>query len=365
MTIKVAVISLGSKSSKWTVKALKKYIRIVDDINLKDIEVTLSSKNLEILYKGKPLDKYDCIYAKGSFRYATLLRAVSLIASETSYVPIKPAAFTIAHDKLLTQFRLQQQGIPMPITYLTATPEAAKKILEKMQYPIIMKFPQGTQGKGVMFADSFASANSMLDALTALKQPFLIQEYVETGGSDIRAIVVGDQVVAAMKRKAETGEKRANIHAGGKGEPVSLDANTRKIAVKAAEAIGADICAIDILESVKGPLVIEINISPGLQGITAATGIDVANIIAKFLYKKTKDIVESKKKTAASEIMKEIAAPSVGKEILTHLDIRGERILLPDYVTKETKFSEKDEVVIKIKEGKLLMERFEIGKKQK
>jgi len=365
MTIKAAVISLGSKSSKWTVKALKKYIRIVDDINLKDIEATLSSQKLEILYKGKPLEEYDCIYAKGSFRYATLLRAVSLIASQSSYVPIKPAAFTIAHDKLLTQLRLQQQGIPMPVTYLTATPEAAKKILETIHYPIIMKFPQGTQGKGVMFADTFAAANSMLDALTALKQPFLIQEYVETGGSDIRAIVVGDKVVAAMRRKAEIGEKRANIHAGGKGEPVILDPKAKKIAVRAADAIGADICAVDILESAKGPVVIEANISPGLQGITAATKIDIADKIARYLYKKTKQIAESKKKMAATEIMKEIAAPEVGKEILTHLDIRGERILLPDYVTKETKFSEKDEVVIKIKKDKLIVERFDIGKKVK
>jgi len=361
MTLKAAVISLGSTSSKWTIKALKKYIRIVDDINVKDVEVNLSSEKLEILYKGKPLDDYDCVYAKGSFRYATLLRAVSLIASQKSYVPIKPSAFTIAHDKLLTQFRLQQHGIPMPVTYLSATPEAAKKILEKVHYPIIMKFPKGTQGKGVMFADSFASANSMLDALTALKQPFLIQEYVETGGTDIRAIVVGDKVVAAMRRKAEIGEKRANIHAGGKGEPVSLDLKTRKLAVRAAEAVGADICAVDLLESAKGPVVIEVNISPGLQGITESTNIDVADKIARFLYKKTKEIVESKKKIVTTEIMKEITP---GKEILTHLDIRGERILLPDYVTKETKFSEKDEVVVRVKKGRLVIEKFEIGKKK-
>jgi len=361
-SLSAAVISLGSTSSKWTIKALKKYMRIVDDINIKDVEVTLSSKKQEILYKGKPLENYDCVYTKGSFRYATLLRAVSLIASQNSYVPIKPSAFTIAHDKLLTQFKLQQYGIPMPLTYLTATPEAAKKILEKINYPVIMKFPKGTQGKGVMFADSFAGANSMLDALTALKQPFLIQEYVETGGSDIRAIVVGDKVVAAMRRHAEIGEKRANIHAGGKGEPAELDLKTRKLAVSAAEAIGADICAVDILESVKGPVVIEVNISPGLQGITESTNINVADKIAQFLYKKTKHIVESKKKITATEIIREVTP---GKDIITHLDLRGERILLPDYVTKETKFSEKDEVVIKIKEGKLLIEKFDIGKNRK
>ena len=364
MTLKAAVISLGSKSSKWTIDALKKYIRTVDDLNIKDIEVTLSPKGLDVLYKGNPIEKYDCIYAKGSFRYAPLLRTITAIIGNHAYMPIKPEAFTIAHDKLLTQLVLQQNGIPTPKAFLSATPEAAKKILKNVNYPIIMKFPHGTQGKGVMFADSFASASSMLDALIALKQPFLIQEYVETGGTDIRAIVVGGKVVASMRRTAELGEKRANIHIGGKGEACTLDAHAKKIAVKAAEIIGAEICAVDILESVKGPLVIELNISPGLQGITKATKVDIAAKIARFLYKKTKESSEKKGKAASSEIMREISALGPGKEIITALDFRGERILLPEVVAKETKFTEKDELIIKVQKGKLSIKKFEIGKKK-
>ncbi len=363
--LKAAVISLGSTSSKWTVKALKKFIRTVDDLNIKDIEVTLDPKGMEILYKGKPLEKYDCIYAKGSFRYAPLLRAITTIASEHAYMPIHPPAFTIAHDKMLTQLVLQQKGIPTPKTYLSSTPEAAKKVLKNINYPIIMKFPQGTQGKGVMFSDSFAAANSMMDALTALKQPFLIQEYIETGGVDIRAIVVEDKVVAAMKRKAESGEKRANIHAGGKGQAYKIDPRAKKIAVDAAKAIGAEICAVDILESVKGPLVIELNVSPGLQGITQATKTDVASSIARFLHKKAKEFKESKKKTEAKDIMQEISQVGPYKEILASLDFRGERILLPKVVTDETKFTDKDELFIKIKKGKLNIEKFEVGEKEK
>jgi len=363
--LKAAVISLGSKSSKWIVKALKKYIRTVDDLNIKDIEVTLSPKGMEILYKGKPLEDYDCIYAKGSFRYAPLLRAITTVANKNSYLPLSPDAFTIAHDKILTQVVLQQKGIPTPKTYLSATPEAAKKVLENIHYPIIMKFPQGTQGKGVMFADSFAAANSMLDALTALKQPFLIQEYIETGGVDIRAIVVGDKVVASMKRRAESGEKRANIHAGGKGQACLLDHHTKKIAVDAAKTIGADICAVDILESVKGPLVIELNVSPGLQGITQATKIDVASRIARFLHKKAKEFSEAKKKTETEDVLREISPIGAYKEILSSLDFRGERILLPKVVTDETKFTDKDELIIKIKKGKLIIEKFEVGEKKK
>ena len=358
-------MSLGSKSSKWVVKALKKYIRTVDDLNIKDIEVTLSAKGMEILYKGKPLEKYDCIYAKGSFRYAPLLRAITSIASKDTYLPIEASAFTIAHDKMITQLALQQKGIPTPKTYLSSTPEAAKKVLEKAHYPIIMKFPQGTQGKGVMFADSFAAANSMLDALTALKQPFLIQEYVETGGVDVRAIIVGDQVVAAMKRKAEQGEKRANIHAGGKGTPCKLDPQAKKIAVDAAKAIGAEICAVDMLESVKGPLIIELNVSPGLQGITQATKIDVAAKIARFLHKKAKEFKELKKKTETTDILREISPVGPYKEILTTLDFRGERILLPKVATDETKFTDKDDLILKVRKDKLIIEKFELGKKEK
>jgi ribosomal protein S6--L-glutamate ligase len=366
MPKKAALISLGSKSSKWTVKEMKNYFREVDDLDIRDIEVTLSSKEAKVLYKGKPLEKYDCIYTKGSFRYAPLLSAITSILSKHTYMPIEAAAFINAHDKLLTQLILQQNGIPMPETYLAATPAAAKKILEKVHYPIVMKFPSGTQGKGVMFADSFASANSLLDALIALKQPFLIQEYIETEGADLRVIVVGDNVVAAMQRKAVAGEKRANIHAGGKGTSITLDPATTKIAVKTAQLIGADICAIDILEGVKGPLVIEVNISPGLQGITSVTGINVAEHIAKFLYSRTKEIVEGKRSLATGQMIHEITPVGPGKELITGLDFRGERVLLPESIIKESGFKESDDVLIKVEKGKIVMERFNIaGKKKK
>jgi len=355
--MKAALISLGSKSSKWTVDAMRKYFDAVDDVNLKDIEVNLGVGKLNVLYNGQPLPKYDCIYAKGSFRYAPLLRSITRALSSTTYMPIKAETFTIGHDKLLTHLALQLYKTPMPTTYLASSPEGAKKILEKVNYPIIMKFPQGTQGKGVMYADSFASASSMLDALSALRQPFLIQEYIETGGVDIRAIVVGDKVVASMKRKAVSGEERANIHAGGKGEACVLDSHSRKIAVDAAQSIGAGICAIDILEGSKGPLVIEANLSPGLQGITAATEVDVADKVAKFLYEKTKENSESGKKITASKILEEVSRKPSGmiEEIITTLDFRGERILLPKLVTNLTKFDDKKEVTIKARKGKVLI----------
>lgn len=363
--MKAAIISLGSVSSQMTLKAMQKYFEEVDDLNLKDIEVNLSSEGVEVLYKGKPLEKeYACIYAKGSFRYAPLLRALTTALHEKTYMPVQPKAFTLGHDKLLTHLKLQQGKIPMPKTYLSSTPAAAKELLEKINYPVIMKFPQGTQGKGVMFADSYPAANSMLDALTALKQPFLIQEYVETSGADIRTIVVGDKVAAAMRRKAESGEKRANIHAGGTGEPVELDNYTKKIAVKAAQVIEAEICAVDILESAKGPLVIELNLSPGLQGITEATKMDVADKIAKFLHNKAQSFTEERKKESKGEVFKELGIEETGKEIISNLDFRGNRILLPEVVTGISKLDEKHEVSIKAKDGKISIEKMESEEKE-
>ncbi len=359
--MKAALMSLGSKSSLMTMESMRKYFDAVDSVNIKNVEVTLGSKGLSILYDGKPLQKYDCIYAKGSFRYAPLLRSITTAFYDTAYMPIKPNTFTIGHDKLLTHLALQYYKIPMPNTYILSTVSAAKKILGKVKYPIILKFPQGTQGKGVMFADSFAAASSMLDAIETLKQPFLIQEYVETGGSDIRAIVVGDKVVAAMKRKAAGEEKRANIHAGGKGEPIVLDAHTKKIAVNTAKSIGAEICAVDILETAKGPAVIEANISPGLQGITAITKIDIADKIAKYLYEKTKEFSEKGKKTETTKMFTDLgvsAGNGEEQQIVTNLDFRSERILLPKIITKLAKFDEKEDVVIKAKEGKVSLEKY-------
>ncbi len=138
--MKAALMSLGSKSSLMTVEAMRKYFDAVDSINIKNVEVTLGSKGLSILYDGKPLQKYDCIYAKGSFRYAPLLRSITTAFYGNTYMPVKPNSFTIAHDKLLTHLALQYNNIPMPDTYVIPSRDAAKKILEQVKYPIILKF---------------------------------------------------------------------------------------------------------------------------------------------------------------------------------------------------------------------------------
>jgi ribosomal protein S6--L-glutamate ligase len=303
MELKAAIISLGSQSSEWTAQAMKKYFKTVDELDIRKIDIKISGQEEEILYDGNQIGEYDCIYAKGSFRYAELLKSLTSILERRCYMPLSAESFTVAHDKLLTHLEMQKNHIPMPKTYITATVQAAKKVLEKITYPVIMKFPQGTGGKGVMFADSHASASSLLDALHALRQPFILQEYIDTAGTDLRIIVIGDSVVATMKRKAAFGEARANFHSGGTGEAFEPDPMTKKIAIATAKAIKAEVCAVDILPSSRGPLVIEANISPGLQLISKTTGVDIADQIGKYLYEKTVDIKKKEEEAKKTKLM--------------------------------------------------------------
>lgn len=361
--MKLAVISLGGKSSKDVAKEAKAFFTEIDSINLKDLDIEVDSKKTSILHKGKKLNDYDCIYLRGSYRYATLLRSLTRALHKDTYLPIKPKAFTIGHNKFLTLIELQKHKVPIPTTYITATTEGAKKLIENVHFPIIIKIPGGTHGKGVMFADSISSARSVLDALEVFNQPYIIQEYIETNATDIRIIVAKDKVIAAMKRKATKEELRANIHAGGKGYAYVPDYDTEQIAIKAAKATGADICAVDIVEG-KEPLVIEVNLSPSTQGITKATKKNVAQIIAKSLAEQTKEFLIEKQKqeekiTPEEEVKKQ---KTKTKELLTSLDIKAGIIKLPKIVADLTNFKPDDEVIFKMEKGKLKIERHEIKK---
>ncbi|MBW2970317.1 RimK family alpha-L-glutamate ligase [Candidatus Woesearchaeota archaeon] len=354
--MRAGLISLGSISSRWLIDAMKKRFDVVDHIDIQDLEVSLGQKKAQVMYKGKPLPKYDCIYARGSFRYAVLLRAITTLLQAETYSPLRTSSFTIGHDKILSHLKFQEYGVPQPTTYIAATADAGKKIAKKIPFPVIMKLPAGTHGKGVMLADSPEGASSMIDALAMLKQPFLMQEFIDTDGRDLRLIVVGDKIAAAMRRVAAKGEQRANIHSGGHGEKVLVDDKTRKAAILAARATGCEICAVDVLPSIKGPLVLEVNLSPGLQGITKCTKIDVADIIAEFLFAKTKEFRERGKE----EILKELGAEH---EILGPLDFRGNRILLPEVVSMASKIKEREEVNIKVKKGFVEITKVEKEKK--
>ncbi len=351
--MKAAIISLGSISSQWLSNEFKKYFKEVDFLHLKKFEVTIDHKQPKILYNGEELRHYDCVYVRGSAKYAKLLRSISsILEQKATYLPLDSTIFTIAHDKLLTHLYLQKAGVPMPKTYLVSTAEAGKQMLKRIKYPIVLKFPEGTHGKGVMFAESYASGSALMDAFTALKQPFLIQEFIDNDGSDYRAIVIGDEVVAAMKRTAAKGENRSNVHAGGSTTPVQLPHDFKRAAISAAKAINADIVAIDLMEGRHGPVVIEINSSPGLQGITTATGINVAEKIAKFLAAET-----AKRKEVTDDVLSDLRLKDQSRHLTTNIKVRGGKIVLPEYVTNVTSFREDEELVFEVKKGKLKIER--------
>jgi len=360
MNMKLGVISLTGRSSNNIAKEGKKYFGESNILDIRKLEVHAAPEGLLVHYDKKLLEGYDCLYIRGSYKYTLLQRSIARSFYQEIYMPIKPSAFELGHNKFLTLLELQRNGIRIPKSYFAVNNKIAKKILDEVNYPIIMKIPYGTQGKGVMFADSKSSASSMLDALEVFKQPYIIQEYIETGATDIRAVIVGNKVIA-MRRKATLDELRANIHRGGVGRAVELEPDVEQLAIKSAKAIGAEICAVDILEGTK-PSVIEVNLSPGLDGITNATKKNVADIIAKYLYERTVEFKATKGDKSFKKEMKTISFNHKTKEVMTSLDIKNGMIRLPKFVTDVSGFGADDDVIINIGKKKIEIKENKIKK---
>jgi ribosomal protein S6--L-glutamate ligase len=300
--MRLGIISLGGKSSLALARVCREYFDRVDNLDIRDFDIGLTNNGTAISFKGKELEDYDCLVLRGSFRYALLQRAITRAYYDKIYMPAEPRAFTLAHDKFLTLVELQKNDVSIPKTHYAASTELAKEILEKVSYPIIMKLQEGTHGKGVMVAESKKSAKTILDMLDTFNKPYIIQEFVKTEEmSDIRAIVAGNEILASYKRVAAEGEVRANIHSGGTREAHVLTKEEKRLAIKAAKAIGAEICGVDIFDS-KKPSIIEINLSPSLHSIHEVSGKEVLPELAKYIFMQT---VRFKKKRE-EKIMKKI-----------------------------------------------------------
>lgn len=190
-----------------------------------------------------------------------------------------------ARDKLHSMQLLARAGVAMPLTGIAHSVEDTQALIERVGgAPLVVKLLGGTQGRGVVLAETAQAAESLIDAFRELEANFLVQEFIsESKGSDIRCLVLADRVVAAMRRKAQEGEFRSNLHRGGSAEAVRLSAAERATAVAAARAIGLQLAGVDILQSARGPLVIEVNASPGLEGIERVTGKDLAGMIVELV----------------------------------------------------------------------------------
>ena len=200
-------------------------------------------------------------------------------------------AITRSRDKLRALQLLSRKGIGLPVTGFANKPDDIDDLIKLVGgAPMVIKLLQGTQGIGVVLAETRKAAESVIESFLGLKASALVQEFIsEAGGSDIRCFVIGEKVVAAMQRQAEEGEFRSNIHRGGSAKLIKITPLERETAVSAARTMGLNVCGVDVLRSNHGPVVMEVNSSPGLEGIEKASGKDIAGMIIKFIEDNAKE----------------------------------------------------------------------------
>lgn len=288
--MKIAILSRGPKlySTQSLVNACRARGHEVEVINPLQCYMNITSKKPTVLYKEKVLDYFDAVIprigASVTFYGTAVLRQFEMGGV---YAANESVAITRSRDKLRSLQIMAKVGIGLPVTGFANSTQMTDKLLEQVGgAPCVIKLLQGTQGKGVVLAESKKAAESVIELISGTKSNYLVQEFIkESGGTDIRCLVVGDKVVAAMKRTGAEGDFRSNLHRGGSAEIVKISPIERASAVKAAKAMGLNVAGVDILRSNNGPLVLEVNSSPGLEGIEKATGKDVAGMIIAHIEK--------------------------------------------------------------------------------
>ena len=260
----------------------------VDVIDTMHCYMDITSNKPSVRYQGKPLPKYDAVIprigASVTFYGTAVVRQFEVAGT---YSINESVAISRSRDKLRSLQLLSRKGLGLPKTGFAHHPDNIADLLKNVGgAPVVIKLLEGTQGIGVVLAESNKTAESIIEAFMGLHANILVQEYIkEAGGADIRCLVVGDKVVAAMKRQGAEGEFRSNLHRGGSATLVKLSPAERKTAIDAAKVMGLNMCGVDILRSNNGPLIMEVNSSPGLEGIENATGKDVASMIISHIEK--------------------------------------------------------------------------------
>ncbi|WP_347252235.1 30S ribosomal protein S6--L-glutamate ligase [Legionella sp.] len=254
--------------------------------------MNIAASNPKVHYRGgEPLPKFDAVIPRigASITYygTAFLRHLETMGIYTLNESI---AISRSRDKFRSLQLLARKGIPMPRTSFAQSPDDTEDLIRMVGgAPLVIKLLEGTQGKGVILADSQQSAVSIINAFKEMSANILVQEYIEESrGTDIRCFVIGDKVVAAIKRQAKEGDFRANVHQGGKAIKVKLSPEERAIAVCAAKTMGLKVAGVDLIRSNHGPLVLEINSSPGLEGIEKATHVNIAAKIIQYIEKNAK-----------------------------------------------------------------------------
>ena len=251
----------------------------------------IAPSDFSMHYKGRALANYDAVIprigASITFYGTAVLRQFEVMRV---FTPNASDAILRARDKLRCLQLLAREGMGLPTTVFGDNPDDTADLLAMLgEPPHVIKLNEGAQGQGVLLAEKRSASQSVIEAFRGLYANFLVQEFIrEARGADIRCFVVGGRVVAAMRRQARAGEFRSNLHRGGSATSVALSPAEVDAALRAARVMGLNVAGVDLLRSRRGPLVLEVNSSPGLEGIEATTGVDIAGEIIDYLARRVR-----------------------------------------------------------------------------
>lgn len=291
--MKICILSRNPKiySTHRLVKAAISRGHKVRVINPLRCYMNITSAKPMVHYRDEALDDFHVVIPRigASITYygTAILRQFEMMGV---YSLNESTSITRSRDKLRCFQILSRSGIGLPTTSYAHSTRMTEKIIKMVgDAPCVIKLIEGTQGKGVILADTYKAAESVIDGFRQMKAHFVVQEFIkESKGQDIRAFVIGDKVVASMMRTAKEGEFRSNLHRGGTARPVDISPEEAAMAVNAAKALGLNVAGVDLLRSDRGPLILEVNSSPGLQGIETSTGLDIASLIIEHIEKNIK-----------------------------------------------------------------------------
>jgi ribosomal protein S6--L-glutamate ligase len=286
--MRIAILSRNEElySTRHLAAAARRRGHEVSILDTLQFDIRVSKRSPELFYQGKPVGPIDAVIprigASITFYGLAVVRQFEMMGV---YCVNESQAIARSRDKLRCLQILSRHDIGMPPTVYTRQAEHLLECIEHVEGPpVVIKLLEGTQGIGVVLAESTAAASSVIEAFQGLEQNILIQKFIqEANGADIRALVVGRRVVAAMRRQALAGEFRSNLHRGATARKFRLPAEYRKTALSAARVLGLRVAGVDMIESAEGPMVMEVNSSPGLEGIQKATGANVADAIIEHI----------------------------------------------------------------------------------
>ena len=286
--MKIAMLARNAKlySHRRLVEAAEARGHTLDVLNTLRCTVNIASHRPTVVYDGETLAGYDAVIPRIGASVTHYGLAVLRQFEMTGVWPLNESvAIGRSRDKLRSMQILAKHGLGLPLTAFAHDPKATEQIIEAVGgVPVVIKLLEGTQGIGVVLAETKKSAQSVIEAFRGANVNILVQEFIkEAGGTDIRALVIGGKVVAAMKRTGAPDDFRSNLHRGGSAQLIKITPEERSTAVRAARHMGLNVCGVDMLRSNHGPVIMEVNSSPGLEGIENATEKDIAGQIIDFI----------------------------------------------------------------------------------